>query len=350
MITSRENENCGSAGLGHWQSSLWVCENDTTMKNHLTELITTHYTDQPVSLTLIPTDWGQMIYRVEQADQPRWILRVYPPSQSQKNLLHLATLLWWLEQQHYPAERLIRTLHGEMMVVAEGWQLLLTTFLEGTPIDYTPTALYPLGAAAGRLHALDLPTSRDQIPQAKMLPARELAYAVSQLNSVKQCTPKHLYRRYETLLAAIEGIQPCEPLPQVIIHNDFHPGNALLSFSGNVALLDWEGAGWGPAILDIGFLLISCETPSPWAPRLMPDQNRMKAIIDGYCQHHRLTVAELDYLPDAMRFRSLVYGAGHFARAIRRGIHVDEASWWWRRYLASEGLAERARKHLEKAL
>jgi hypothetical protein len=32
-----------------------------------------------------------------------------------------------------------------------------------------------------------------------------------------------------------------------------------------------------------------------------PKAKRINAVIDGYCQHHRLNVAELDYLSEISR-------------------------------------------------
>lgn len=153
-----------------------------------------------------------------------------------------------------------------------------------------------------------------------------------------------MYPRYETLVTAIQRIDPCEDLPHVLIHNDCHPGNAVVTPNGTVAFIDWEGAGWGAAVIDVGFLLSSCDTESPWTPRLPPNPKRVQAVIDGYCQYHILTPSEVDRLVDAMRFRALVYGAGSFASAVRAQKPEEDNPWWWTRYTAAAGIADRARQ------
>ena len=108
-------------------------------------------------------------------------------------------------------------------------------------------------------------------------------------------------------------------------------------------------------MIDLGFLLISCDTESPWTPPLPPGPARIKAVIEGYCQHHHLTPAELERLPDMLRFRSLVYGAWSFAAMLARHEQEPtndgqaiESEWWWRRYLAADEIAVQARKLFEE--
>lgn len=56
------------------------------------------------------------------------------------------------------------------------------------------------------------------------------------------------------LIAAVESVDSCEVLPTVIIHNDYHPANIIQTTGGQLVPVDWEGAGLGPAVIDVGFL------------------------------------------------------------------------------------------------
>lgn len=183
-----------------------------------------------------------------------------------------------------------------------------------------------------------------------MLPANEIRFALGQITAVEQQVPAGLRGRYDTILSALHGVHDCEDLPRVVIHNDCHPGNSVRTPVGRVVPIDWEGAGFGPAVIDVGFLLVSCDTPSPWTPPLPPDPERVRAVVAGYCRRHLLAPAELDRLPDAMRFRSLVFGACSFAGTVRQGRREEEGTWWWRRYQAVDELAARARSQFEKYL
>jgi hypothetical protein len=53
---------------------------------------------------------------------------------------------------------------------------------------------------------------------------------------------------------------------------------------------------------------------------------------------------ELDRLPSAIRFRSLVAAAGSLRRRIdQRGEGDGTEPWWWRRFRAADEIADRAR-------
>jgi len=313
----------------------------------LIDLVIRYYGTQARSLHPLNSESGKQMYCVERSREQRWVLRAYPP-ESEDNIQALVTVLSFLEQHEYPAERLVRAEDGSFIVTHDGWRLLVTTFVEGSTVDYAPPTLRLLGATLGRLHALQpLATTPAALPLAEMRPVNEISWALSQITGVKSQVPKHLYARYDTLIAALHSIRPCEELPRVVIHNDCHSGNAVRTTAEQVVLIDWEGAGLGPAVLDVGFLLSSCDTESPWRPSLAPDPARVAAMVDGYCQYHTLTPAELEYLPDAIRFRAIVYGACSFAASIARDGNEDEDLWWWRRYSAAEEIAERARKRFE---
>ncbi len=323
----------------------------------LTNLVEQSYGAKSAILQPLASESGKRIYRIERANGPRWALRVYAPTSSTAAQA-LATTLLFLEDQAYPAERIVRSVANEAIVTTDtGWQLLMTTFLEGTATDYSPATLRSLGATLGRLHALHLAPDHllaRSLPLAEMRPATEIPWAQEQLASVAAQVPRSLQSWYERLLAALRSIDPCEDLPRVLIHNDCHPDNTIHTSAGQVLLLDWEGAGLGPAVIDVGFLLASCNTESPWTPTLPPDPTRVSAVIDGYCQHHRLADAELDRLPDAIRFRALVYGAVSFAHAIASNAQPAASNgqafashWWWQRALAADEIADRARKQFE---
>jgi len=230
-------------------------------------------------------------------------------------------------------------------VQVEGWQLLVMTFVEGEPLVFSPASLRLLGARLGQLHALDPVAAARAVPplhRAGMLPTNELAWALRQLRAVEALVPESRRARYDWLLAAIAALDRCEGLPAAVIHNDCHPGNAVLTPEGEVVLIDWEGAGFGPAIIDLGFLLSSCDISVPWTPPLPPDPARLRAIIAGYRQHRQLNTAELARLPDAIHFRALVFGAVDFAARVRSDTRDEDLPWWLARYNAATTLAARA--------
>ena len=192
------------------------------------------------------------------------------------------------------------------------------------------------------------PDQPEAIPSAGMLPRTELAAALSWLAEVRDALSPTHRMRHDRLVAACHTIDLLEDLPTVLIHNDCHPGNSIQTPDGKAVLIDWEGAGRGPAIVDIGFLLVSCEIEAFGPNRLTPDPNRMAAVINGYCRHHRLTPRELERLPDAVRFRAVIACAGGLWSMIREGRASDGADWAWARYAAAVEIAARAREQFAR--
>jgi len=304
------------------------------------------YNAHLVTWQRLHSDNGNRIYRLDLANNQNWVLRLF--SSEDESALHLVAVLLFLGQQGYPAEQLVRAVNSDVLVRYEDTLLLMTHFVEGSPVDYSPSTLHLLGKALGKLHSLSI-EGTSELPKAEMVPPPELAYALSELAKVADSVPEALQKHYEILIKAINSVNRCEDAPMTIIHNDCHPGNAIRTSLEQVRLIDWHGAGLGPAVIDVGFLLVSCEIPFLSIPPLVVDTRRIPAIIDGYCQHYISTSLELDLLPDAIRFRSLVYGAVGFANAISK--HCAEkydTEWWWLRYQAANEVAARARLCFEK--
>jgi Ser/Thr protein kinase RdoA (MazF antagonist) len=322
------------------------------MQNVL-KFIRERYGSQNIVLDILSRTAEKCVYQIRLPDGEAWLLRMYQVANDQDMVFSsffLASVLTFLEERQYPAVRVIRSIDDEMVIVHDGWHCLMTTFVEGTPIDLSPDSFYRLGAILGKLHALPLIDDvSPALPWAGMLPSGELAYAQRQLERVQSLVPAQLEPRYEELLQAVSSMDRLEGLPLVCIHNDCHPANSISTSDGQVLLIDWEGAGLGPAVIDVGFLLASSDGAAPWTPLApsdvyRPHQERIAAIIDGYRQYHVLTPDELEQLPDAIRFRSLVYGACHFASTIAEHGQEIQSQCWQIRYAAAEEIAAMAKR------
>ena len=111
------------------------------------------------------------------------------------------------------------------------------------------------------------------------------------------------------------------------------PGNAVRRADGEVVLIDWDGAGLGAAMLDLGFLLITADTYTPDVPTVGDSDTRVNAIVDGYSEYRRPEMRNWKRLADAIRFRVTFINAVTFARQYRaRGVRqsVDIMVGWVR--------------------
>jgi Ser/Thr protein kinase RdoA (MazF antagonist) len=269
---------------------------------------------------------AKQVYRLQQASGSDWVVRVYPPSTEgvpfnpaaiqAKLLLHLAA-------HAYPAERVIPAADGAPVVMVAEHVILVTTYLGAslqgwqpetgragsntTPATDAPATFAALGALLGRLHCLPLPAD-GAIGPAGMLPRRELTWVAGELASVAGQVPAAFQAEYEQLTLAVQQANHCDTEPQTLIHNDCNLGNVVVMPDQTLALVDWDVAGLGPAVLDIGILLRNCFDKQ----QLGIQPELILAVVDGYCQYRRLTPLELARLPDAIAFMTLVLLAAFF--------------------------------------
>ena len=259
------------------------------------------YGVREASLRLLIDDEDKRVYRLDQIGKPPWLLRVTSSESRSTSAHHDAAVLTLLERLNYPAPRVVRALSGAAVASDGTLHAEMTTFVDGRPPSFSPDHLGLIGEAVGRLHALPLPlvperaTSRPSaLRPASMLPRREIAASLSWLAEVRHEVRQEQRPRFDALEAACQALNDGEDLPSVLIHNDCHPGNCIMTAERGAVLIDWEGAGLGPAVIDVGFLLVSCEIDAFRPNRLPPDPARVQAVVDGYCRHHHLTTAELD--------------------------------------------------------
>lgn len=202
--------------------------------------------------------------------------------------LELEKVLVHLALHDFPCHRLITRI-GQQVV---------TQFAEGEILssDCSVPLLASLGELLARLHTL--PTS-DTLPDAKMLSAGELSFALSCLKEARGARSTPLL---EELEAAILSFPSFYTLPLNLLHNDIHPGNVIVK-EDELCVIDWEGAGRGPAIVDLGFLLSSIYPKDPDVDL----GERVRAVLRGYTSVREIGEDELELLRSAIEFRPLVF-------------------------------------------
>jgi len=270
-----------------------------------------------------------------------------------------AATLDWLEEHAYPAPRVIRTRSGDLVGLAGVWATLATTYVTGTPLGPGTSQLRLLGEALGRLHAVGAAAggaAMAAMGRAAWDPETAIPAALGRLEAVESLTPadwRPLLDRFRAVLLAVRQRAPA--LPSSVVHGDPWPGNAIHTAQDQVTLIDWENAGLGLPLLDLGFCLLECHLdvgpassrPSAWP--IQPDENRITAIVAGYSRWRRLQPAEKDLLLEGIRFPAAYVGAIHFEQALIGGVRgrsMDVRLERLRNRLAVSGaVAELARRH-----
>jgi Ser/Thr protein kinase RdoA (MazF antagonist) len=257
------------------------------------------------------------VYRVDRVGKPPWLLRAYRQAEQEDHwLAERAATLLWLARAGYPAPRVIRTYQGELVgryavrtyqgeLVGRyaGWSVLLLTFIEGTVASGSAADFYAIGDALGHLHQVDVQgaaAATPPVPYARWQPPSTISTLLAGLVAIVDQIPSELQGLYAFCLATLQRVEQWPVLPMAILHTDGWAQNAIRTPDGATVLIDWDGAGLGPAVLDLGYALVVCHAFLPEWPHIVPSIERISALLDGYCAQRTLTQPERAVLSDAI--------------------------------------------------
>jgi Ser/Thr protein kinase RdoA (MazF antagonist) len=256
----------------------------TRTTDGLAEHLAARYDVEVTGLTEL--DLG--VFRVDRADGDPWVARVFPAIRPRSEVEGDADILGRLERAGFPAERCA---HAEPVSELAGQGVLVTGFVPGAKASGGRAFAY-LGGLLGRLHAREGLALRPGGAWHHLVtqggPAEEIQAALMLLNSVGS---------QPELSEAVSELDDCADLPHAFVHPDFVPANAIENANGGVTVVDWTGAGRGPRLWSLGFLLFVAGARSP---------KLVDIVMSRYRRHTQLTEDELSRLPDAIRARPLL--------------------------------------------
>lgn len=99
--------------------------------------------------------------------------------------------------------------------------------------------------AGGAWHHLSLPGG----------PREEIAAARALLDEAQPRVGLRELPLYHCLCGEVEALDDCHDLPHAFVHPDFAPANAIPTPDERLVIVDWAGAGRGPRLWSLGFLL-----------------------------------------------------------------------------------------------
>jgi Ser/Thr protein kinase RdoA (MazF antagonist) len=325
--------------------------------DQLNELVEDQYNTPAVTLRPVHqfVVEGRGVYRVAREGQPAWLLRAFHHAGPDPIawLANSAATLLFLEQQGYPAPKVVRTVKGTLIGRYQGWSSLMLTFIEGVMAENILENLRLLGALLARLHNLDVSKAAavPSVQGSRFQPDGEVMSLLDRLETIKTEVPPELQPFYDVCLEMFQRVSQWRNLPTTILHTDCWIHNAIQTPGGQLVLVDWDGAGLGPAVLDVAYLLVACHIGLPTWPRLIPNEERIKAVVAGYCQERMLTPKELEHLLEAVRFTIIYHDARDFSQMLQdETLKARNLQRFQVRYPAAEEIARHVKIHFEAGL
>jgi Ser/Thr protein kinase RdoA (MazF antagonist) len=296
-------------------------------------LVREAYGEEPVALHPLGNDptGERATYRVALGCGRMWMLRGYRAGSrvpfwyggglAEEWLRERARVLDWLATHDYPAPRVVPTRSGDAIALPAGYCALALTYLPGQPLPMTAIHVGRLAEALGQLHALDLESAPNAtLPSSWWHPLnRATAPVLEQLAAVADAVPPEWRPLHAAFVSTLGALRERDDLPPAAIHGDCFPANALETAAGQVTLIDWDCAGVGAAVLDLGTLLLDAHPdPAPGEPMVV-NRELVAAILAGYRRHRELAEPEREILLEAMRFGVAFVGSLRFAWAREQG-------------------------------
>ncbi|MBA8794048.1 Ser/Thr protein kinase RdoA (MazF antagonist) [Friedmanniella endophytica] len=302
------------------------------------------------------------------ADHPTFLVEsdagAYVARIGQGDLERQAGVLEALANAGFPAAKLLRARNGAPVTKhrtgSRQDELLVMDYIEGRALSRDPEDLYQFGSSLGQLHhhghgiAAAMPRTIDGAPvveRAGMLPANELRFALRNLLPYEHDLPnRNTARQWKSLVdACADGLEEQTGLTQTFLHGDAHQWNCVRAESGQVHFFDWDSSGFGPAIIDLAFALLSCATGGLIYQPDHAESASIDALLAGYSEHMILAGADRDGLERAIAFRVLVcagVGFGHFLAAGKDPMQEPTIQWSLERLRTVRALAETAKRSL----
>ncbi|HVT70786.1 MAG TPA: phosphotransferase, partial [Trebonia sp.] len=255
------------------------------------------------------TELDACVWHVGRADGPDWVARWFPARRGAA-VAGDAAILRYLEAQGFPAERCAT---DEPVSDLDGRPLLVTEWADPVPRRQRRDAireaggLRKLGALLAQLHTLDPAVGGQAAARpggawhhlADGRPPAEIEAADRMLAETAPVIPDAERAAFDALRAEIAALDVADGLPEGLTHPDFVLANVVAT-PGGMVLVDWAGAGRGPRLWSLAFLLYA---------EAMKEPRRADAVLLGYREHVTLEADELGRLGAVARARPLILNA-----------------------------------------
>ena len=240
------------------------------------------------------------IYRVQDAQNRSWVMRLSQYPETVDAYTHAADLLGWLTHRSYPAPSVRRTTDQQFVGLIDGWAVMVLSYVAGAVLT-TPSAdeLGTVAQTIGRLHRLSVDTQHG-FAHSRCHPDH-IATAAHQLAQHSAKVPQAFQTLVTDLHTAMCALQQLRQR-LCLTHGDCWHSNAIKADDGRLTLIDWDHAGIGLPLLDLGNLLLSAHFDLQRPLHLEADDAKIRAMMQGYQQECRISAHERASIANSMRF------------------------------------------------
>jgi Ser/Thr protein kinase RdoA (MazF antagonist) len=197
-----------------------------------------------VTIEVMPTQGNGGVVGIVRAEEGSFTYKIPGPWKTAITLERdLEVYGFLIENGFTHVPQLLKTRENKKFVSVEDKLVFLYKYVEGDAPLPTPETYKELAKILAELHSIkDFPFESDYKPAEAIL---ELIQGADKFEFKDE---------YITILKSIPSFTH---LPLVPIHTELTPQNCIVTKSGNIVALDWDEAGLGHAVMDLGVGLIN---------------------------------------------------------------------------------------------
>lgn len=242
----------------------------------------------------------RIVYKVL-SDEGYYVFKASAGSKSRSQIEKDTAIFSYLEAHDFPAPRLLVTKAGTNFAEYGNQFLYALNFIEGERLESSEASYSQLGKLTADLHKLaDYGVHTDF----------KASVVIKEMIEKNKVYP--IGDEYDALL---KNLPDFDSMPQGLIHTDIGLNNAIRRSDRQVVLIDWDDAGIGTRILDIGFPLIC-----GFVTNDSFDSVNAKAYYSSYFENIILSTEEKAHVFDAGLFYILMY-------SIFDGSGINHENW-----------------------
>jgi Ser/Thr protein kinase RdoA (MazF antagonist) len=237
--------------------------------------------------------FGARVVRIVESAEGRFVVKTTDQWRDDRDAAtHLAAfdILGQRGFAHIP--RLLRARSNLPYCHLDGQHAYLLEYIGDQTPQPTELNYFQIGAIIGKLHSLP------DYPYPYLFTYREVR---PEFDQIAQTLPFA-----EAYMAYVRDLPDFDALPRTLIHGEVL-GNTLQKDDGALVILDWDEAGVGPRVFDLGHPLIGTFITE----ELQVQEALIHAFYRGYFSRVALPDRELPHIFDAALFyalRYIVYG------------------------------------------
>lgn len=236
-----------------------------------------------------------------------FVLRYFSAERNPESILSDIKVLAFLERSNFPASRIIKTTDSKDFFQLDNRLGFMTTYIAGHHPQQTRETMHQIGNLMAKLHSIQVNQTEVPVSQWNVTVQKEMVR--ENIQKFSKSNIEHWNEIVPQLIKAYDLLPDFNQLPEVLIHTDLGVHNSIMDSKGELSFIDWDDAGIGSSVFDIGNVLGNNLITFPDLESLDHhfEKELAKSLMKGYQAVRQLSAKEKNLLVEGIEFCVLGY-------------------------------------------